>query len=113
MSPQETGRVRIMHVITSLSTGGAEMMLFKLLSASRDDCDHAVVSLADEGTIGPRIAKLGIPVYSLGLRRSVAGPFRALAIARITRRFRPHLIQGWMYHGNLVASLARVFSKNH
>ena len=102
-----------MHVITSLDTGGAEMMLLKLLSASREDWDHAVVSLADEGTIGPGISALGIPVYSLGMRRSVAGPFRALSIARLTRRFGPHLIQGWMYHGNLMASFAAFCSKKH
>jgi glycosyltransferase involved in cell wall biosynthesis len=113
MSSSNKHRVRIMHVITSLSTGGAEMMLLKLLSASKGDWDHAVVSLADEGTIGPRISALGIPVYSLGLRRSVADPFRALSIARFTRQFSPHLIQGWMYHGNLIASLAGVCSKKH
>lgn len=100
-----------MHVITSLSTGGAEMMLLKLLSASRDDWDHAVVSLADEGTIGPRISALGIPVYCLGLRGSIVDPFRALSIARLTRRLRPQLIQGWMPHGNLMASLAGASSK--
>jgi glycosyltransferase involved in cell wall biosynthesis len=103
--------MRIMHVITGLTTGGAEMMLLKFLSACGRDWDHIVVSLADEGTLGPRISELGIPVHSLGLRRSIANPVRALSIIRLTRRLRPQLIQGWMPHGNLMASLAGVSSQ--
>jgi len=102
--------IRIMHVTTGLTTGGAEMMLLRLLSANNGDWDPAVVSLMDEGTIGSRIVALGIPVYSLGMRRGRPDPVRALSIVSLTRRVRPHLIVGWMYHGNLMASLAGAFS---
>jgi glycosyltransferase involved in cell wall biosynthesis len=98
--------MRIMHVITALPTGGAETMLLKLLSATKEDHSQAVVSLMDQGTIGPRIVDLGVPVYTLGLRRGVLNPFRILSIRSLLRKFRPQLIQGWMYHGNVVASVA-------
>jgi glycosyltransferase involved in cell wall biosynthesis len=98
--------MRVMHVITGLSTGGAETMLLKLLSASSRSMEHAVVSLGDEGTMGPRIATLGVPVHCLGLKRNAPNPFRALSILPLARRIAPQLIQGWMYHGNLMASLA-------
>jgi len=98
--------MRVMHVITGLSTGGAETMLLKLLSAASERMEHVVVSLGDEGTIGPRIAALGIPVHCLGLQRNAPNPFRALSILPLARRIDPQLIQGWMYHGNLMASMA-------
>jgi len=98
--------MRVMHVITGLSTGGAETMLLKLLSAASGDMEHIVVSLGDEGTIGPRIAALGVPVHCLGLQRNAPNPFRALSILALARRIGPDLIQGWMYHGNLMASMA-------
>jgi glycosyltransferase involved in cell wall biosynthesis len=98
--------MRVMHVITGLSTGGAETMLLKLLSAASGSMEHVVVSLGDEGTIGPRIATLGVPVHCLGLRRNAPNPFRALSILPLARRIGPQLIQGWMYHGNLTASMA-------
>jgi glycosyltransferase involved in cell wall biosynthesis len=101
-----------MHVITGLTTGGAEMMLLKLLSAGPKEWDPIVVSLMDEGTVGPRISELGIPVYSLGLRGVAPNPIRALSIIPLVRRLHPHLIQGWMYHGNLMASLAAVSSRS-
>jgi glycosyltransferase involved in cell wall biosynthesis len=98
--------MRVMHVITGLSTGGAETMLLKLLSAASGSMEHVVVSLGDEGTIGPRIAALGVSVHCLGLRRNAPNPFRALSILPLARHIGPQLIQGWMYHGNLMASMA-------
>ncbi len=103
--------MRIMHVITGLDTGGAEMMLLKLLSGRSEEFEPVVVSLTDEGVLGPRIKALGVPVYSLGLRTRLPNPLRLLSIRTITRRFQPQLIQGWMPHGNLVASLAGVLSR--
>jgi glycosyltransferase involved in cell wall biosynthesis len=100
--------MRIMHIITGLTTGGAETVLLNLLSANIGKCDSAVVSLMDEGTIGPRIAALGIPVHCLGMRSGRPNPVRVLSLKSITRRFQPQLIQGWMYHGNLGASLSSV-----
>jgi len=82
-------------------------MLLRLLSATATAYDHAVVSLKDEGTVGPRIKELGIPVYALGLSPDRPNPFRILSIRSLARRLQPDLIQGWMYHGNVMASLAR------
>jgi len=95
-----------MHVITGLTTGGAETMLLKLLSAASENMEHVVVSLGDEGTIGPRITALGVPVHCLGLKRNAPNPFKMLSTLPLARRIDPQLIQGWMYHGNLMASMA-------
>jgi glycosyltransferase involved in cell wall biosynthesis len=100
------GSPRILHVITGLQAAGCEMTLLKLLSARNDKWDQAVVSLSDEGTLGPRIADLGVPVHALGMRKSFLDPFRLFSIVPLVSSFRPQLIVGWMYHGNLAASLA-------
>src|SRR2546427_156792 len=102
--------MRIMHVITGLTTGGAEMMLLRLLSATYRNYCHAVVCLKDEGTVGPRISELGVPVHSLNLRPAAPNPIGILSLKSLVGQFRPQLIQGWMYHGNLAASLAGVLS---
>ncbi len=81
-------------------------MLLKLVSAASGRMEHVVVSLGDEGTIGPRIAALGVPVHCLRLKRNAPNPFQALSILPLARRIAPQLIQGWMYHGNLMASMA-------
>ncbi len=99
-----------MHIITGLDIGGAEMMLLKLLSAS-GGWQSMVVSLKNEGMIGPSIAKLGVPVECLHLRPSAPNPASFLSLLSLTRRFRPQVIQGWMPHGNLAASLTQFASR--
>lgn len=99
--------MRVCHVITGLSTGGAEMMLLKLVTTQPNDPAHTlVISLLDEGTIGPRLAQAGITVRTLGMQRARPTLGSLMALRRAIAEFRPDLVQGWMYHGNLAASLA-------
>src|SRR5215472_107550 len=100
---------RVMHVITGLQAGGAEMMLYKLLSARTGRVEHTVVSLGTAGTLGPRIEALGVPVHALGLNPSLPNPWLLLRLRRLTQKLSPHILQGWMPHGNLMATMARSF----
>jgi glycosyltransferase involved in cell wall biosynthesis len=101
----------IAHIITELDTGGAEMMLLKLLAGT--DREHwlpRVLSLRDRGTLGERMERLRVPVASLGVRGVVPGLGVLLRLRRELRAATPSLIQGWMYHGNLAALAARALS---
>jgi glycosyltransferase involved in cell wall biosynthesis len=100
-------KIRLFHIITSLSTGGAEMMLYKLLSAmDRSRFESSVISLVDKGIIGARIESLGVPVYSAGMRRGLPTPLSVWRLRQLVSQLQTDLIQGWMYHGNLAATLA-------
>lgn len=97
---------RLLHIITGLEVGGAEKMLARLLSReeSRRGYEHHVVALGGRGPVAAELEAAGIPVTALGFgagRRSLAA---VTALVKLTRRLRPELIQGWMYHGNLAAS---------
>ena len=96
--------MKILHVITGLETGGAEASLYKLLRhPTQQRIQHAVCSLKGRGSFGPKIAALGVPVHDLdGTMIGIVGGVRSL-IARL----QPNAVQGWMYHGNLAASLCR------
>lgn len=97
---------RVAFLTTGLSTGGAEMMLLKLCSRlDRSRFAPSVISLSDKGVIGPRIEALGVPVYALGMRPSRPSLSGLMRLRKLVSTLRPDLIQGWMYHGNLAASL--------
>jgi glycosyltransferase involved in cell wall biosynthesis len=99
--------IKIVHVITGLGIGGAEMMLYKILSGSdRQRFSHSVISMLDEGSIGKKIKALGIPVYTLGMKRSIPSPASILRLTIMVRSIQPNIIQGWMYHGNLLSLIA-------
>lgn len=84
------------------------MMLVKLLSGlDRSEFECAVVSLMDEGTLGGRIRELGIEVMCLGMKRGASFPQAIARLRRAATAFRPDVVQGWMYHGNLAASTLR------
>jgi glycosyltransferase involved in cell wall biosynthesis len=98
--------MKVLHVITGLTTGGAEMMLYKLLSSANRARATSVVSLCDRGTLGEPIEALGVPVHTLGMRRGIPGLRPLLRLRRLIRQEQPDLIQGWMYHANLASTLA-------
>jgi len=80
------------------------MMLVRLLeNTSRGQFDPIVISLMDEGTLGQRIKALNIPVYTLGMRPSLPNPTAIWQLRRLAEKHQPKVIQGWMYHGNLMA----------
>jgi glycosyltransferase involved in cell wall biosynthesis len=97
-----------LHIITGLNVGGAEAMLAKLLEAGFEDALLApqVLSLMAPGRMAARVAAQGVPIATLGMAQ---GRPSLAALARLRDQLRktpPALVQGWMHHGNLVASLA-------
>ncbi|HWR73723.1 MAG TPA: glycosyltransferase [Nitrospirota bacterium] len=105
--------IRIAHIITGLNTGGAESMLYKLLSrADRTRFEPVVISLSGYGTLGKQIEGLPVRVFDIGMnhgRQSFIGICRLISLVR---KLKPNIVQGWMYHGNLTAQLATIFIPN-
>lgn len=100
-------KIKLIHIITSLDTGGAQMMLYKLLSAaSRDEFDLQVISLLEAGTLGEKISRLGIPVWSLNMQRSLPDPRAVYRLRSRLKMEQPDLVQTWMYHADLIGGLA-------
>ena len=105
--------MKILHVITGLSTGGAEMMLFKLLSCLvRETVSNEVVSLTGIGPVGERITDLGVKVHALGMGRALPSPPKLFSLARMMREARPDIVHAWMYHANLLAGVAAKFARS-
>lgn len=99
--------MKICHIITGLETGGAEMMLYKLLSTDNlKHFDHVVLSLKDEGTMAEYIKNLGVPVFCLGMSPGKPTPTGGWRLIKLIRQLKPDIIQGWLYEGNFSALLA-------
>lgn len=98
--------MKVIHVISGLSMGGAEAMLFKLLSARKKSYDAEVISLTDKGVFGPKIEQLGVPVRALRMPRGRPSLVGLARLALILRRDRSAIVHCWMYHGNLVGGVA-------
>ena len=95
--------MRIAHVMPALVTGGAQMMLVKLLEAEAEGASQLVVALRPGGGLWDRVAATGARVEHLGLAPGQLSPAALLRLARLLRAWRPDIVHGWMYHGNLAA----------
>ncbi|MBL0768207.1 glycosyltransferase [Sphingopyxis sp. XHP0097] len=97
----------VLHIITGLGTGGAERSLFNLVTSNLDNrFTHDVVSLAGMGHYGPILLERGISVEAFGMKGAVGLPAALFGVRRVVRRTRPDIVQGWMPHGNVIASMA-------
>lgn len=102
-----TRNFSVAHIITGLSRGGAENVLYRLIEAQPEPSQHAVVSLTDEGVFGERLRALGVKVRCLDLHRgSVPSPIAIWRLSRWLRQLRPAVVQTWMYHADLLGGLA-------
>ena len=98
--------VTILHVITTLDIGGAERMLVSLVTESpRAHLDHLVVSLVPCGHYVPILRAAGIRVIEICLGPRPLRPLALVSLAGLIRRTRPRIVQGWMYHGDLAATI--------
>ena len=106
------GKIKILHLITDLATGGAEIMLHKVLSRlDRSQFLNTVVSMTDGGNLGEQIEALQIPVFTLGLRRGIPNPLAVMRLVRLLRVERPHILQTWLYHSDLLGLVAGKLSR--
>lgn len=95
-------KIAVLHLITELSTGGAQLALYRLLSGlDREAFAPRVACLYNgNGEVAQRIRALGIPVTDLGM----AAKWRLDAFARLyrlLRREKPLILHTWMFHANI------------
>jgi glycosyltransferase involved in cell wall biosynthesis len=103
--------IRVLHVITTLGLGGAERMLTSLATAGPDGrVAHAVASLVPGGAFAAVLRGAGVPVMELPVGPWPPNPWPVAGLARAIRRMRPHVVQGWLYHGDLAAAVALALS---
>ena len=103
--------MRILHVITDLKDGGAEAVLFRLISMDSSN-QHCVICLGDGGKYQFLLEDMDIPVIALDIKGGLKAITRFMNLSSVLKSFKPNVIQGWMYHGNLVASFLGWTKKN-
>ncbi|HNP84179.1 MAG TPA: glycosyltransferase [Nitrospira sp.] len=83
------------------------MMLYRLMSRlDRTKFRPQVISMMELGPVGEKIRALGIPVRSLGMQQGIPNPLAVFRLVDWLKRDKPDLIQTWMYHADLLGSVA-------
>jgi Glycosyl transferases group 1/Glycosyltransferase Family 4 len=97
----------LMIFTTGLQSGGAEALLVRFVAVARD-CGWrvVVVSMQREGFNDAAISELGVEFVKLHFTSGLGDLARIREARRLVRRVKPDVIQGWMYKGNMLATLA-------
>jgi glycosyltransferase involved in cell wall biosynthesis len=95
--------MKVLHVITGLGIGGAEMQLWSLLRHTRHEAD--VVTLYNPGSVAERIAQDGVRVHDLGMRRNTE--LGALVrLGQVIRAGRYDVVHAHLYRAQIYAQPA-------
>ncbi|MBI4765613.1 MAG: glycosyltransferase [Deltaproteobacteria bacterium] len=104
-------RIKVLHLITDLDPGGAEIMLFKLLSAINPLAfESLVVSMTGRGLVGRKIEESGVRILSLNMPKGRVSLTGFIKLIKLLQREKPDILLTWMYHANLLGILAGQFS---
>jgi glycosyltransferase involved in cell wall biosynthesis len=99
--------MKILHIIIGLKLGGAENMLKRLVESGAGRISQTVViSLTSLGEVGESLRKLGVTVHTLEMNTFIHVPVTLWRLIRLIQRYRPAVIQTWMYHADLIGGLA-------
>ena len=104
---KDTKVIKVAHISTSLETGGAEVQLVRLLTdLDKNKFEMMVISLHNETYLADQIRELGIPVYSLQLKKN---PLNVRKAYSLLKEFNPDVIHGTMYEGGVIGTLFNKF----
>jgi glycosyltransferase involved in cell wall biosynthesis len=95
--------LKVLHIIPALRQGGAEKLLFDLVSSGQAAADMNVVTLLAEEPFFRFDTKA---VQSLGMRPGWLSPRPIAELRRKIKEFSPHVVHAWLYHGNLFSIAA-------
>ncbi len=97
---------RIAFCITELDPGGAEKTLARIVtSLDRQVWDPEVFCLAPRGQVADKLEACDVPVVCLDARSRWDGRVLPRLVHEL-RRFRPALLQTFLFHANLTGRLA-------
>lgn len=103
-------KINILHVIVGLDVGGAEMMLYKLVTNSNSKkYNNIVVSLTQNNKLTPMFKNEGIKVIHLHLTKNPLSLLSCVKnLRKIFKQYRPRIVHSWMYHSNIISYFSLV-----
>lgn len=105
----ELGLMKITHVITGLSDGGAEGVLYRLCVQDTGN-SHCVISLTDGGKYGDLLKAHGVEVILLNSTGILSISKNLFFLRNLLKGLQPDVVHTWMYHADLVGGIAARFA---
>tara|TARA_Y100001970_G_C14258373_1_gene877390 strand:- start:4957 stop:6066 length:1110 start_codon:yes stop_codon:yes gene_type:complete len=105
--------MKILFVTTSLGIGGAERMMINLINfLLKNNFQVYILVLNNSGEILDKSFIKKVQIKFLNINKyNFFNPLISYRIIKFFFSHKPNIIQGWMYHGNILAYLIHIFLK--
>jgi glycosyltransferase involved in cell wall biosynthesis len=106
-----THPVKVLHLIPTLASGGAERQIVNLVSSTSGKIiNHTVCVIGEADFFAPAVREAGCKVVKLGI--SAKHPFfrAAFKFRHVIAKEKPDIIHSWLYDANISARLAVFFN---
>ena len=103
---------KILHIITSLGDGGAEGVLYRLISESTGEFIHEVVVLSVDKKYEKLLKLKKIKVYNINLSKNKIEITKLFRLYKIIKQKKDYIIQTWLYHADFLGGLLGYISGN-
>ena len=95
---------KIIHVISTLGSGGSEGVLFRLITNNNNN-KHYVISFSKGGFYSHKLKKGKIKIYNLDFTNIRNTFFSIYKMKKIFDKIEPDIIQTWLYHADLIGGV--------
>ena len=101
--------IKVMHIITSLSAGGAQEMIYKKLKYRQSkNIKHYIVSLSEYTSKQDKINSYVHNIYNVDFKNKFLFIINLILTLKIIYKIKPNILQGWMYHGAFISLLINI-----
>ena len=100
-------RIRVLHVITSLTIGGAERLVVSAACRLQPDrFEHAICCLIGPGPLAAEATLAGVPVFCIGSFPGLRHPLAFARLVAVVRRWAPSIVHTHLQSANLYGRVA-------
>jgi glycosyltransferase involved in cell wall biosynthesis len=101
--------MKILHIITSLGSGGAESILSSLVTNDKTN-EHIVIVLKNKGEYGGFFIDSNILFYELKMHGWISGIKGVVNLYFHLRLINPDVVQTWLFHADMIGGIVAKIS---